>query len=119
MWRAASIASTVYSKVGQIQLQSDDQVTRPSNGFLEANINLTNNTIEVQSGDVVGYYHPPDARYQLPTIQTDGYRLYRFSGSPESVDLSNSISANNERQPLIQYTIGKSTCNQVNCLNIF
>ena len=31
-----------------------------------ANINLTgNSTIEIQSGDVVGYYNPPDARYRI------------------------------------------------------
>ena len=90
-----------------------------SGHFRTANITLTgNNSVEVQSGDVVGYYHPPDARYQVRTIQTDGYILYRFNGSRASVDLNNSFKSSNYRQPLIQFTIGKSACNQVNCLNI-
>ena len=119
VWRATSINSTIYNKIGEVQLQSDDQMMRGCNGYEEVNIILTgNNTVEVQSGDVVGYYHPPDARYQLPTIQTDGYRVYRFSESSESVNLNNSINVANNQQPLIQFTIGKSACNQVNCLNI-
>ena len=116
--RPSSVGSTMYNKIGEVQLQSDDQLTGSGN-FQTANITLTgNNTIEVQSGDVVGYYHPPDARYQVRTIQTDGYILYRFNGSRSSVDLNNSFKSNNYRQPLIQFIIGKSTCNQINCLNI-
>ena len=109
VWRPSSVGSTTYNKIGEVQLQSDDQLTG-SGHFQTANITLTgNNTIEVQSGDVVGYYHPPDARYQVRTMQTDGYILYRFIGSPESVDLNNSFKSNNNyRQPLIQFTIGES-----------
>ena len=74
-----------------------------------ANIILTgDNTIEFQSGDVVGYYHPSDPRYSVRDISTDGYVLYRFDGSPvpNSVNLSNRDAMNNFRQPLIQFTIG-------------
>ena len=118
VWRPSSVGSTMYNKIGEVQLQSDDQLTG-SGHFRTANITLTgNNSIQVQSGDVVGYYHPPDARYQVRTIQTNGYILYRFIGSCTSVDLNNSFKSNNYRQPLIQFTIGKSACNQVNCLNI-
>ena len=75
---------------------------------LVATIILTgNNTIEVQSGDVVGYYHPLQSRYRVRTIQTEGYILYQFSGSHESVDLNNIIDSDDRRQPLIQFTIGK------------
>ena len=66
LWRAVSVGSTMYNKIDVVQLQSDDQVTLGrGNEFGEANITLPitgNNTIEVQSGDVVGYYHPPVAR---------------------------------------------------------
>ena len=106
VWRAESTVST-YRRIIQVQLQSDDQVSKPNDGYREANIDLTNNTIEVQSGDVVGYYHPPDARYRVRTIQTDGYILYQFDGSPVSVDLNNNDDNDNSRQPLIQFTIGK------------
>ena len=113
MWRAVSVGSSVYNKIGEVQLQSDDQVTLGrSNEFGEASITLPitgNNTLEDYSGDVVGYYHPPDARYQVRTIQTDGYYLYRFDGSPaadNSEDLSQRNARPNNRQPLIQFTIG-------------
>ena len=105
VWRPSS---TVYNKIGEVQLRSD-QVTG-SGDFQTANIILTgNNTIEFQSGDVVGYYHPPDARYQVVTIRTDGYILYRFDGSPAptSVNLNSADHDENDRQPLIQFTIGK------------
>ena len=106
VWRPVSTGSTIasYTKIGEVQLQSDDQVTGSGNRQT-ANIILTGNkTIEFQSGDIVGYYHPPDARYRVRTIRTDGYILYQFDGSPESVNLNNGV---NYQQPLIQFTIGK------------
>ena len=109
MWRAASVSSTIYNKIGEVKLQSDGQVTG-SGDYRTANIILTNNnTIEVQSGDIVGYYHPFDARYLVRDIQTDGYYLYRFDGSPaadNSQDLSQRTARPNNRQPLIQFAIG-------------
>ena len=91
VWRPSSINSTLYNKIDEVQLQSDDQVT--GNGtYRTANIILTgNNTIDFQSGDVVGYYHPPNARYRVRTVQTDGYQMYQFDGlpAPTSVNLNN------------------------------
>ena len=118
VWRPLSTNPIVYNKTGEVHL-SDDQVTMGSNNFLEANIILTgNNTIEFQSGDVVGYYHPPESRYQVRTIRTNGYILYQFdldsSPVPTSVNLNNADSSNNERQPLIQFTIGKYPFNKPN-----
>ena len=113
VWRRTSVGSTVYNKIGEVQLQSNNQVTKGSNNKREANIDLTNNPIEFQSGDVVGYYHPPDTHYSVPTVQTDGYRLHQFSGSPESVDLNNSNGDNN-RQPLIQFTVGRCALVTIN-----
>ena len=107
VWRPSSVGSTVYNKIGEVQLQSN-QVTGDGNRRT-VNIILTgNNTIEFQSGDVIGYYHPSDARYRVRTIRTDGYILYQFDGSPStSVNLSGANDNDNERQPLIQFTIGK------------
>ena len=110
VWRPASVGSTTYNKIGEVQLQSDDQVTRVSDTTLIATITLTgNNIIEVQSGDVVGYYHPPDARFRVITRRTNGYILYQFRGALESVDLN--FTGNNNRQPMIQFTIGKCVFN--------
>ena len=112
VWREGSVSSTVYNKIGEVQLQSSDQMIINDGGFGVASIILTgNNRIEVQSGDVVGYYHPPDARYRVRTLRTDGYILYEFNGPHESVDLNNKSNSANERQPLIQFIIGKYTSN--------
>ena len=107
VWR--SVDSRNYNKIGEVQLQSDDQVTG-SGDYRTANIMLTgNNTTEFQSGDIVGYYHPSNSRYRVTTIRTRGYRLYQFDGppAPTSVSLNNADRDNNRRQPLIQFTIGK------------
>ena len=108
VWRAASMGSTIYNKIGEVQL-SENQVTS-SGGYRIANVILTNNSIiEVQSGDVVGYYHPPDSLYLVRDIQTDGYVLYRFNGPPaadNSEDLSQPNGMHDNRQPLLQFDIG-------------
>ena len=118
IWRPSSTSSTVYNRIGEVQL-SDDQVIGSSE-YQTANIILTgSDKIEVQSGDVVGYYREFFARYRLRTIQTDGYILYEFDGSraPTSVDLNNANRHMNERQPLIEYIIGKCVFNHSSLLN--
>ena len=111
VWRPSSIGSTVYNKIGEVQLQSDDQVTGSNNNPI-ANIILTgNNTIEFQSGDVVGYYQPSDTRYQVAVTSDTDYELNWFNGSPasHSVDLSEKDGMY-IGQPLLQFTIG------INCI---
>ena len=117
VWRPALNGSEIYHKIGEVQLL-DHQVTRfRSNRFI-VNITLTdNNTIAVQSGDVVGCYHPPDTRYPIRTRPVDGYVLYQFSASHPltSVDLSNANRINYQ-QPLIQFTIGKLKLPYCECI---
>ena len=111
VWRPASVGSTIYNKTGEIQLQSDDQFSEVNNTLQTATVNLIGkNMIEVQSGDVVGYYHPPDPRFRVLSRKTVGYRVYEFSESYESVDLNNTLFNNSNfyGQPLIQFTIGKN-----------
>ena len=100
----------VYNKTGEVQLQSDDQVTEGYNNF-EATIILTGeNRTEFQSGDVIGYYHPPQSRYRVWDVRTNGYILFRFDGSPapNSVNLSAADAMFDCRQPLLQFTVGNS-----------
>ena len=108
VWRPASVGSTIYNKIGEVQL-SDDQVTG-NDTYQTANIILTgNDTIDVQSGDVVGYYHPRQSRYRVRDIETNGYVLHRFDGSPaadNTENLSQSDRMLNCRQPLLQFAIG-------------
>ena len=113
VWRPSSMGSTIYNKIGEVQL-SDELTGLSSDGVQTANINLTGiNIIQVQSGDVVGYYRESRARYRFRTIQTDGYIQYEFDGTndPTSVNLNNANRNNNNRQPLIQFTIGKCILN--------
>ena len=118
IWRPSSTSSTVYNRIGEVQL-SDDQVTG-SGEYRTANVILIgSDKIEVQSGDVVGYYRQGGARYRVRTIQTDGYILYEFDGSraPTSVDLNNADRHMNDRQPLIEYIIGKCVFSHNSLLN--
>ena len=107
MWRAASVGSTIYNKTGEVKLQSN-QITRFDDKVHRAYIVLNDhNTIEVQSGDVVGYYHPPTSSYLVRTISGNGYINHLFSGSFKLVDLNHSGTVSFSKQPLIQFTIGK------------
>ena len=109
VWRPWSIGSMIYNKTGEVQLTSSDQVTGNDNNRL-VTITLTgNNTIKVQPGDVVGYYHPSQLFNRICTRNIDGYILYQFEGSPNltSVNLSSANRNNDRRQPLIQFSIGK------------
>ena len=115
VWR--QVSSIIYKKIGEVQLQPDDQfdgiygVTGQVGIHRQriANIKLTsNNTIEFQSGDVVGYYHPPDPRYSIVTAQLDGYVWYEFGGTPQQYLNFHYLLADGDRRlPLIQVTIGK------------
>ena len=113
VWRPSSMGSTIYNKIGEVQL-SDELTDLSSDGVQTTNIILTGiNTIQVQSGDVVGYYRENGARYRFRTIQTDGYIQYEFDGTndPTSVNLNNADRNNDNRQPLIQFTFGKCILN--------
>ena len=113
VWRPVSVGSTIFNKVGEVPLQSNDELSEVSNFTQIATIVLTdNNTMEVQSGDIVGYYHPPQSIYQVRALSTEGYRIYQFNGSSESVDLNNYVEIDDNRKPLIQFTIGKYVVNQ-------
>ena len=116
VWRPVSVGSTIFNKVGEVPLQSDDKLSEVSDFTQIATIILTdNNIMEVQSGDVVGYYHPPQSNYQLQVraLSTEGYRIYQFNESSESVELNNYVDIDDRRKPLIQFTIGKCAVNQV------
>ena len=79
VWRPSSTNSMVYTNIGEVQLQESQVSQCNSNDYCNVNIILTgNDTIEFQSGDVVGYYHPNLTRYRITTIQTNGYAQYRF-----------------------------------------
>ena len=108
VWRSSFTGSPVYNKIDEVQLKLDEQ-SIDSNNFTIINISLTgNDVLEFQSGDVIGYYHPAQSRYQVTEIQTTGYVLYRFNGSSslDSLNISQSERVLNSRQPLLQFIVG-------------
>jgi len=113
LWRPSSPSSTAYNKIGEIQLQETHVELHLISGAERriADIPLSGtNRLLVQSGDIVGFYHPPDSRYQIKTIQTAGYVLYSFCGSNTVTSLDSSIivlPTIDKRQPLIQFTLGE------------
>ena len=109
LWRPLLSDTMIYNKVGEIQLQSESQVTEGYNNF-EATIILTGEKrLEFQPGDVIGYYHPPRPHYRVLDVGTMGYKLYRFdeTSPPDTLNLSEANKTLLNRQPLLQFTIGK------------
>ena len=105
VWRL-SPSLQLYNLVDEVQIQSS-HVTWLT--YLGANISLTgNHRIQFQSGDVIGFYLPPDSRYEIRDITTPGYVFYVFVGSTAtSLNLSNADITPMYRQPLIQFTFGE------------
>ena len=102
IWRP-SPPSQVYSLVDKVQIQSSHLNTQSS--YIEANINNIN--MHFLSGDVIGFYIPPDSGYVIRDTATDGYDYYIFVGSDATkIDLNTGITSN-RRQPLIQFTLGE------------
>ncbi|XP_065899211.1 uncharacterized protein [Dysidea avara] len=105
IWRPSS--SVTYDRVGQVQIQTT-QITRPPpEDWLEANIPLTgSNRLQFQSGDVIGFYHPPDFSHEIRTTRTVGYVLHQFVGRyASSLALGDANNIFDDRQPLIQFEI--------------
>ena len=105
VWRQ-SPPSQPYTLVERVQIQPSHLINQSAN--LEANISLTgNNRIQFLSGDVIGFYNPPDSGYTIEDVRTDGYVYYVFRGSnASSLNLATGFMSN-RRQPLIQFTLGE------------
>jgi len=106
VWRLSSPASMIYNRMGEVQQEASHSVSCIVN-LCTTTIPLTGNSrIEFNSGDVIGYYHPSDTRYQVRTLRTTGYIQYQFGASLTTADLSNADRSDDNRQPLIQFEIG-------------
>jgi len=108
VWRPSPTNSIVYTNIGEVQLQSN-QLSQVDSDNYDARIVLTSSdTIEFQSGDVVGYFHPSDILYRVRTLRTSGYIQYEFNETPApiSIDLGDADNDRDQRQPLIQFMIG-------------
>ena len=100
-----------FNRIGEIQLAESEvvQVGSGSSVYWLLNMSLNgSDRIEFEAGDVIGYYHPPDTRYQMWTIATEGYIIYGSTlvNSSSTFSLANPDIVANNRQPLIQFLIG-------------
>ena len=69
------------------------------------------NRTEFQTGDVIGYHHGTPLRYQLWSIDSNGYTTYfhRDTISPLNTFtiISNDVQSADNKQPLIEVMYGK------------
>ena len=71
VWRQITNNLLIFTNIGEVQLQESQVSQCNNNDYCNINIVLTgNDTIEFQSGDVVGFYHPSDIRYRVRTQRT-------------------------------------------------
>ena len=108
VWRPY-IYSGSYMKIGEVHFSAGSLKGVGQGSYYYANISLNSSSqIEFQSGDVIGYYQPSNAR-QIWSIQTDDYTSYSCT-FPYAIDLlhiySVDISVTNY-QPLIEVMFGK------------
>ena len=112
VWHPTS--STTYTRVPTVcaLTVSDISMMTDSMGdeYYLGNVSCTgNNTIEFQSGDVIGYHQGDEVHYALWNIDTMGYTSYRRNApNPlQTFDINNVQDTFNDRQPLIQVIFGK------------
>ena len=108
VWRPY-IYSGSYMKIGKVHFSTGSIKGAGRRSSYYTNIPLNSSSqIEFQSGDVIGYYQPSNAR-QIWSIQTDEYTSYSYTG-PRALNLlhiySDGISVTNY-QPLIKVMYGK------------
>jgi len=106
VWRPG--ANKQYKRINEYIIEEKDIKKREDDYYL-AEIEITGTTIEFQSGDVIGYYQPSTARYTVWSIQTSGYISYDKGGHGSSFSL-NGANKDDDRQPLIQVTVGTYDC---------
>ena len=112
VWHPTSLDSNMYNKIHEVQLPMGDRVNLRSGlgAYYFACLSLNRSSqIEFQSGDVIGYYQPPDPRRLIWSVSTSGYTSYsnNVTSPSTSIDINNVHNAEINRQPLIDIIFGK------------
>ena len=109
VWRQGTDGAKIYNKISEATLTLQSSNSSNGNDRIANFTFAGNKTIDVQLGDVVGYYHPQRSQYVIKDKETIGYILYEFEEFPSmnSVNLSTSSNIRNDRQPLIQFSMSK------------
>lgn len=110
IWRPMSLESNIYTRIGQIQLE-DSHATKMGSGnthYWLINIEFTgSNKFEFNTGDIIGHYDPPDPRFRLWSITSNGYTAYSVA-TDQAIATFNTSSAEAlpDQRPLIQVSFG-------------
>ena len=109
VWHPTS--STEYTKVDTECPLTDSDISMMKDGgdryYLGTVSCIGNNSIEFQSGDIIGYHQGDSVRYRLWSVNNNGYMAYYYNNEPNPVNISNPDGTLNDRQPLIQVMYGK------------
>ena len=111
VWHPSSLNASTYKKVGETQLPAGNFIAiGAGRSYYYAILSLnSNNQIEFQSGDVIGYYEPSSPRRLIGSIQTSGYISYSnaVTSPSTSIDINNVNNIEANRQPLFEVMFGK------------
>ncbi|XP_065903512.1 uncharacterized protein [Dysidea avara] len=111
VWHQATPGGDVFDKVGEVHLVESEvveEVDNNNNTYWLVNITLNDDDrIEFETGDVIGYYHPPDSRYRVWNIRTVGYTAYsnELTFALNTTDVATQDATVTNLQPLIQFTV--------------
>ena len=106
IWRPSKSGS-LFSRYAQLQIPAGTKKA----GYYLAKISLTgSNQIEIQNGDVIGYYQPFNPERRIWNVQTTGYNsAYRDDSSPPDTFNPNNVDGYiNDQQPLIEVMFGEN-----------
>ena len=110
VWRPTSTNSSVYNRIGEVELPSGDHIGGIIINYYFANLSLNSSSqIGFQSGDIIGYYQSSNSQRLIRNVRTGGYTSYSntVSSPLASIDINNIDNTDTERQPLIEVMFGK------------
>ena len=112
VWHPAN--SSFYTRVTTeclITAVDIDEVTGNNQGggndYYLGNVSCTENSIEFQSGDVIGYHQDNSVDYQLQTFNNNSYTYYHHNANDPLDTFNINSSQAVKDQPLIQVFYGK------------
>ena len=112
VWRPVTVTGSdgptaTYVKLSEYKLTGND-ITEMNDYYL-ANISFaTNEAIQFQPNDAIGYYHPDRSRYRIWSIDTAGYTSYSITTGTSGMETyaTGILDTVDNRQPLIKALYG-------------
>ena len=109
VWHPTSLNSSTYNKIGEVQLpEGIFKAVGKGKNYHHVSLSLNSSSqIEFQSGDVIGYYQPPNAQRLIWGNQTSGYTSYSSTVTNSTIDINSADNNETNLQPLIEVMFGK------------